>query len=217
MTRSHHNLMRPHSLNRVITSRHFGDDGVVIVGIKPSPVPHLPASLGIKRRVIENDLARFASLEFLHSLPVMNDGQHLAPIRPRLPISFKLRFRKLLIRRIRRLLRRTFPRSPRARLLLFHRAIEAGLIEFNALIARRILHEIQRHPERVVELERILACELSPSRARFSSVSSFSQAQHPWCARTAFPRLSTAFDTRSAVSFSSGYASFIRSRTAKTI
>ncbi len=55
--------MRPHSLNRVIASLHVSDDGVVIVGIKPSAIPDLPTSLRIKRRVIENDLALFASLE----------------------------------------------------------------------------------------------------------------------------------------------------------
>ena len=119
--------MRPHALNRVIASRHFGNDSVVIVRIKPSAIPHLPASLGIKRRVIENDLARFASLEFLHALPVVDDRQHLAAVRPRLPVSFELRFRKLLVSRIRRLLRRTLPRSARPRLLLLHRVVESSL------------------------------------------------------------------------------------------
>ena len=49
-------LMRPHSLNRGVAALHFGDDGVVIVGVEPSPVADLPAGFGVERRVIENDL-----------------------------------------------------------------------------------------------------------------------------------------------------------------
>src|ERR1700757_833101 len=112
--------MRPHSLNRVITSLHFRYDGVVVVGIKPSAIADLSARFGIKRRVIENDLTLFASLQFAHTLSVVNDGQDLAVFGPCLPIPFKLRLRKLLIGRICSLLRRTFPRSPSTGLLLFH-------------------------------------------------------------------------------------------------
>ena len=87
----HQNLMRPHALNWVVTTLHFRDDGIVIVGIKPSTIANLPARLCIKRRVIKNDLSRFASLEFLHAQPVVNDCQNLAAVRPRLPITLKLR------------------------------------------------------------------------------------------------------------------------------
>src|ERR1039457_962965 len=65
----HNNLMCSNGLNRVITSRHIGDDSVVIIGVQPSPIPPLPARLGIERRVIENDLARFTRLQFLRALP----------------------------------------------------------------------------------------------------------------------------------------------------
>ena len=60
--------MRPHSLYRVVTPLHIGDNGVVIIGIKPSAIPDLSARLRIKRRVVKNDLAFFARLEFLHAL-----------------------------------------------------------------------------------------------------------------------------------------------------
>ena len=56
--------MRPHALNRVVASGHFGDDGVVIVGVKPSAIADLAAGFGVERRVIENDLALFARLQF---------------------------------------------------------------------------------------------------------------------------------------------------------
>ncbi len=152
--------MRPHPGNRVITSRHVGDDSVVIVGIKPSPIPHLPARLRIKRRVIENDLALLTRLQFLHALPIVDDRQHLATIRARLPVTLKLRLRQLLVRRIRRLLRRPLPRSPRPRLLLIHRAIESSPIKLDSLIARRILHEVEGHAERVVKFESVFPREL---------------------------------------------------------
>src|SRR5580704_12633624 len=114
----HHHLMRPHSLYRRITSSNVGYDSIVIVRIKPSPVANLPARLGIKRRVIKDDLTGFSSLKFLRPLPVMNDGQHFAAVRASLPITFKYRFRKLLVRRIRSLFRRAFPGSARKSLLL---------------------------------------------------------------------------------------------------
>ena len=57
-------LMRAHALNRGVASLHFGDDGVVIVGVEPSAVADLSAGLGIERRVVEDDFAFFAGLEF---------------------------------------------------------------------------------------------------------------------------------------------------------
>ncbi len=70
-------LMRAHALNRRVAALHFGDDGVVIVGVKPSPVANLPAGFGVERRVVEDDFAFFARLEFLRALAVVNDGQAL--------------------------------------------------------------------------------------------------------------------------------------------
>jgi hypothetical protein len=64
-------LMRPHALHRVVASLHFGDDGVVIVGVKPSAIADLSAGFGVERSVIEDDLAFFSGLEFLRALPVV--------------------------------------------------------------------------------------------------------------------------------------------------
>ena len=85
-----HDLMRSHALNRRVASRHFGDDGIVIVGVKPSLVANLPTGFGIERRVIENDFACSPRLEFLRALPVFDDGQHFAVVGASLPIAFKL-------------------------------------------------------------------------------------------------------------------------------
>src|ERR1035438_9374650 len=145
--------MRAYSLNRRITSPHFGDHGVVIVRVQPSPVAHLPTGLGIERRVIKNDLAFFASLKLPHALPLVDDRQNLASVRPRLPITFKLRFRKLLIGRIRRLLRRTLPRRASASFLFLHRAIETSLIEINPEIAAELDDKIKGQAICVIELE----------------------------------------------------------------
>ncbi len=68
------NLMRAHALDRVVASRHFGDDGVVIVGVKPSAIADLPAGLGVEGSVIENDLAGFSGLEFLRALAILDDS-----------------------------------------------------------------------------------------------------------------------------------------------
>src|ERR1700733_11397121 len=67
-------LMRAHALNRRIASLHFGDDGVVIVGVKPSLVSNLPAGVGVERRVIEDDLAFFSRRKLLHTLSVVNNS-----------------------------------------------------------------------------------------------------------------------------------------------
>src|SRR5580704_2035236 len=152
--------IRPHSLYRRITSSNVGYESIVIVRIKPSPVANLPARLGIKRRVIKDDLTGFSSLKFLRPLPVMNDGQHFAAVRASLPITFKYRFRKLLVRRIRSLFRRAFPGSARKSLLLLHCTIEANAVKSDPLISRRILHEVERHAKCVVKFECILSRKL---------------------------------------------------------
>src|SRR5579863_3551860 len=149
--------MRAHARNRRIASLHVSNDGVVIVRVKPPAIPDLPARLGIKRRVIKYDFAFFTSLQLLHAVPVMNYGQHFTTIRPRLPVSFEIRFRKLLISRIRRLLRRPFPGSASARLLLLHRMVEALLIEDYVQIAAHILYEILRDAKGIVKPESLIA------------------------------------------------------------
>src|SRR5580700_8183820 len=140
-------LMRAHALYRVVASRHISNDSIVIVGVEPSTITHLPTRFSIKRSVIKNGLAFFASLEFLHALSALNNGEDFAVIGARLSIPFKFRFRKLLVSRIRRLLGGAFPRGSGASSLLGHGTVETLLIKMNALIARCVLHEIKRHAE----------------------------------------------------------------------
>ncbi len=82
--------MRAHSLDRVVAAFHFGHDGVVIVAVEPSPVADLAAGFGVKRRVVEDDFAFFAGLEFLHALAVVDDGQNLAAVGAGLAVAFEL-------------------------------------------------------------------------------------------------------------------------------
>src|SRR5215831_20582623 len=70
------NLMGPDALDRVVTTLHVGNDGVVILGVEPSTISDLAACLGVKRRVIENDLSIVSRLEFAYTLTVVNDRQH---------------------------------------------------------------------------------------------------------------------------------------------
>src|SRR5215471_2163083 len=101
--------MCPHSLNGVITSLHVGDDSVVIVGIEPTAIANLATRLGVERRVIKNDFAFFARLQFLHALAVMNNGQHLASVGAGLLVAFEFRFWQSLVSRIRSLFCCTLP------------------------------------------------------------------------------------------------------------
>src|SRR6267143_5724384 len=71
-------LMRADPLNRGIAAFHFGNDGVVIVRVKPSAIADLSAGFSVERSVIEYDLAFIAGLEFLCALAIADDGQHLA-------------------------------------------------------------------------------------------------------------------------------------------
>src|ERR1700687_4977914 len=154
-------LMHPHSLHRVVASSHFGDDSVVIVGVEPPAVTDLPAGLGVEGSVVENDLAEFAGLEFLRALVALDDGEHFTAVRARLTIAFERRFRELLVNRIGGLFGRAFPGGASAVSLLGHRTIEAFLIEGDALVASGVLHKVQRHAERVVELESVFPWQSS--------------------------------------------------------
>src|SRR5712691_8124551 len=73
-------LMRAHPLNRVVSSLHLSDDGVVIVAVKPPAIADLSAGLSIERCVIEDDLAFLSGLEFLRTLPVADEGQHFCAV-----------------------------------------------------------------------------------------------------------------------------------------
>ena len=149
-------LMRAHSLDRVVATFHFGDDGVVIVAVEPSAVADLAAGFGVERRVVEDDFAFFAGLEFLHALTVVDDGENFAAIGTGLAVALEVGFRKLLVGGIGGLLGRAFPGGASAFALLLHGTVKT-LIESDALITCRILHEIERHAESVVELESLFA------------------------------------------------------------
>ena len=102
-------LMRAHALHGVVAAGHFGDDCVVIVGVEPSAVADLAAGFGVEGRVVEDDFAGVAGLEFLRALVALDDGQHFAVVGARLAIAFEIRFRELLVSRIGRLLGRALP------------------------------------------------------------------------------------------------------------
>ena len=124
----HEDLVRAYSLHGVVATLHLGDDGVVVVGVEPSAIANLPAGLGIEGRVVENDLAFLASVEGLRTSALGDDGQHLAALGASLVVTFEIRFRKLLICGVGRLLGRAFPRGAGALALFVHGAVEAGLV-----------------------------------------------------------------------------------------
>ena len=45
----------------------FGDESVVVVGIKPAHVANLSAGIGIERRVIEHDFAALTGKQFVRA------------------------------------------------------------------------------------------------------------------------------------------------------
>src|SRR6266404_8053639 len=61
-------LMCAYALDRRVAAGHLGDDRVVVVRVQPSAVADLASGLGVKRRVIEDDLALVTGLEFLRTL-----------------------------------------------------------------------------------------------------------------------------------------------------
>src|SRR5579863_496236 len=126
--RFHDNLVGAHALDWGVASCHFGDDGVVVVGIEPSLIADLAAGVGIERGVVEDDFAGFASLEFLCALSVLDDGQHLASVGASLTIAFEDGFWKLLIGRVRGLLGCAFPGGASPFALLSHGTMESVLI-----------------------------------------------------------------------------------------
>ena len=117
-------LMRAHALNGGIATGHFGDDSVVIVGIEPAAVADLSAGLGIERRVVEDDLALVARLQFLRALAILDDREDLAVFGASLTVALEGGFWKLLIRRIRGLLGGPFPRGAGAVTFVFQRSFE---------------------------------------------------------------------------------------------
>src|SRR5208282_3141264 len=153
----HDNLMRAHSLYRVIASSHFGNDSVVVVGVKPSAIANLPTGFGVEGSVIENDLAGVAGLEFLHALAAFDDGKHFAVIGARLAVTLEIRFRESLVSGIGGLLGRTLPGGASTLALLGHGPVEAFSVKRYSEVTTRIFDEISRQPKGVVEFERLLA------------------------------------------------------------
>ncbi len=62
-----HDAMRAHALHGIGDAFDLGDQRVVIVGVEPADIAHLPASLGVERSVVEDDLAAFAGLQLLRA------------------------------------------------------------------------------------------------------------------------------------------------------
>src|SRR5581483_2147348 len=153
--------MRSHALYWVVAPFNFRNYPVQFIAVKVSAVSDLAAGLGIKGRVIQDDLAFLSGLEFLNALAILDDGQHFAIFRTSLEVAFEDRLWKLLIRGIRGLLGRAFPGSAGTRPLFLHRRVKTGLVEGDATITRCILHEIQRHSKRVIKLESLLPAELA--------------------------------------------------------
>src|SRR5205085_789782 len=122
-------LLCANALDRVISSRYFSDDRVQFVAIQSAAITDLAAGFGVERRVIENDFAFFAGLEFLRTLAIFDDGQHCGIFGACLAISFELGFRELLVSGVRGLPGSAFPGGASASALSFHRSLEAGLIE----------------------------------------------------------------------------------------
>ena len=82
-------LMRADPLNRSVAAFHFGDDGVVVVGVEPSAVADLAAGFGVERRVIEDDFAFVSGLELLRALSVVDYGEHFAAVGASLAVAFE--------------------------------------------------------------------------------------------------------------------------------
>src|SRR6267142_2384496 len=150
-------LVCAHALDRVIAADHLRDHRIMVIAIEPAAIADLSAGLGVEGCVVENHFAFFSGLELLCALSVLQESEYLSAIGARAVVAFEVRGGKLLIFRVGGLLGGAFPGGAGALALLLHRPLEADLIEENALIACRVLHEVERHPEGVVEFESLLA------------------------------------------------------------
>ena len=129
----------------------------MIVRVKPSAIADLSAGFSVERGVIEDDLAFIAGLEFLCAPPIVDDGQHFAGVGASLAVAFEFRLWQSLVCGICSLLGGAFPGGTGTVALLGHGTVETRLIEGDALIAGRVLHEVERHAEGVIESEGIVA------------------------------------------------------------
>src|SRR4051812_14298927 len=107
-------------------------------------IANLPAGIGVKRGVVENNVTFFASSQFGNALTVSHDGEHFAVERDGLLIAFENSFIEISIDGARGLLRSTFPGCTGALALLLHGAIKTFLVKLDALISGGVDHEVER-------------------------------------------------------------------------
>ena len=86
--------MRTHPLHRLDAAENIRNHDIVVVRVKPAFIPHLAASIGVERRVIEHHLHAFARACLRNAHPVFNNGQHLALLRSCFAVAFKNCFRQ---------------------------------------------------------------------------------------------------------------------------
>ena len=60
--------LHAHTLDRVVASLHFRDDTVQFVAVQHTAVADLPSGFGVERRVVEDDFALLAFLQFVRAL-----------------------------------------------------------------------------------------------------------------------------------------------------
>src|SRR5690349_16149731 len=113
-------LVCAHALYRVISARYLGDDRIVIVGVEPATIADLASGLGVERRVIENDFAFVAGLEFFRALAVFEEGEDLRAFGASLSVALEDGRWQLLILGVRGLLGGALPGSLGSLALLFH-------------------------------------------------------------------------------------------------
>src|SRR6185312_11436657 len=91
--------MREDSLHRLGASAYVGYDGVVVVGIEPADVAHLPAGIGVKAGVVENHFYCIAGICAAHTDAILYDGQNFGAFDFELLVAFEVCLRKLAIDR----------------------------------------------------------------------------------------------------------------------
>ncbi len=130
------------------------------IALDEAAVADLPAGFGIEGRLIDDNGAAVAGAELIDPLAVLDERDDLAGRTFRViaeefgraqflfqlePYAFGRRFPG------------TGPGFPRFGALALHRGVEAGIVDGDALLFERILGEVERKAESVVELEGDLA------------------------------------------------------------
>ena len=152
--------VRHKSRHRVERSGHFCELERARIVVESASIGHLPARFGVNHGAVQHYFTAPAGLQFAHGAIFANDRLYAAIPGGGRAIKIRLgpeRRRQLGVGRIRSLLRHALPRRSRSRALLLHRSREAGLVEWNPEVSRRIQYEVQRQAVGVVELERLLS------------------------------------------------------------